>query len=213
MKVIVTGFDPFGGERINPAFQAVSMLPNLIEGAEIITLELPTVFYDCHKVLLEAMAAHQPELVLCVGQAGGRTNLSFERVAINLNEARIPDNKGQQFLDMPIVPEGPTAYFTNLPIKAMVEAVKAEGIPAVISYTAGTYVCNHIFYQLMHSISKEYSSVRGGFLHVPYAEAQVVDKPHMPSMSLAAMAKGITSAIAAALKTHEDLAINAGQEF
>ena len=195
MKILVTGFDPFGGEAINPAYEVLKLLPKTIGDAQLRVLEIPTVFYASYQVLAAEIKGFMPDLVLCVGQAGGRSALSFEKVAINLNDARIKDNQGQQFVDTPIVAEGQTAYFTNLPIKAMVEAVKAAGIPAMVSYTAGTYVCNHIFYQLMHGIATEFPEIRGGFLHVPYCEAQVVAKPMEPSMSLASIAKGIEVAL------------------
>ncbi len=212
MKILVTGFDPFGGESINPAFEVLKLLPQHIKGASVRVLEIPTVFYESFRVLSEVMESLQPDIVLCVGQAGGRSALTFEKVAINVNDARIKDNLGQQFIDTPIVPEGDTAYFTNLPIKAMVEAVRQAGIPASVSFTAGTYVCNHIFYMLMHGIATKYPKVRGGFLHVPYCEAQAVSKPNEPSMSLVSIAKGIACALEVAIDVHEDVKITGGQE-
>ena len=144
MKVLVTGFDPFGGDKVNPAYEAVKKMPDEISGAEIIKVEVPTVFEKSSQVVKEAIQQHQPDVVICVGQAGGRSAVSFERVAINLAEARIPDNEGNQPFDTALEENGPAAYFTSLPIKAMTKNVQDHGLPAYISYTAGTFVCNDI---------------------------------------------------------------------
>ena len=150
MKVLVTGFDPFGGEKVNPAYEAVKLLPDTIAGAEIIKIEIPTVFTRSAEVLEEAIQKYRPDVVLDVGQAGGRSCMTVEKVAINLKEARIPDNDGEQPFDEPIREDGETAYFSTLPVKAMVENMRAHGIPAHISYTAGTYVCNCIMYNALY---------------------------------------------------------------
>ena len=192
MKILVTGFDPFGGEAINPAWEAVSRLPKEIEGAEIVTVQIPTVFGDSAKVLFEAVEQLQPHAVVCVGQAGGRFGITPERVAINVDDARIADNKGQQPLDTVIQADGAPAYFTTLPVKAMVEAVKAAGLPASLSNTAGTFVCNHIMYQNLYYLAKQHPNTQGGFIHVPYVTEQVVDKPGQASMALADIVKGLT---------------------
>ena len=192
MKILVTGFDPFGGEAINPAWEAVSRLPKEIEGAEIVTVQIPTVFGDSAKRLFEAVEQHQPHAVVCVGQAGGRFGITPERVAINVDDARIADNKGQQPLDTVIQADGAPAYFTTLPVKAMVEAVKAAGLPASLSNTAGTFVCNHIMYQNLYYLAKHHPNTQGGFIHVPYVTEQVVDKPGQASMALADIVKGLT---------------------
>ena len=192
MKILVTGFDPFGGEAINPAWEAVSRLPKEIEGAEIVTVQIPTVFGDSAKVLFEAVEQHQPHAVVCVGQAGGRFGITPERVAINVDDARIADNKGQQPLDTVIQADGAPAYFTTLPVKAMVEAVKKAGLPASLSNTAGTFVCNHIMYQNLYYLANHYPNTQGGFIHVPYVTEQVVDKPGQASMALADIVKGLT---------------------
>ena len=192
MKILVTGFDPFGGEAINPAWEAVSRLPKEIEGAEIVTVQIPTVFGDSAKRLFEAVEEQQPDAVVCVGQAGGRFGITPERVAINVDDARIADNKGQQPLDTVIQADGAPAYFTTLPVKAMVEAVKAAGLPASLSNTAGTFVCNHIMYQNLYYLTKHYPNTQGGFIHVPYVTEQVVDKPGQASMALADIVKGLT---------------------
>ena len=192
MKILVTGFDPFGGEAINPAWEAVSRLPKEIEGAEIVTVQIPTVFGDSAKRLFEAVDEHQPDAVVCVGQAGGRFGITPERVAINVDDARIADNKGQQPLDTVIQADGAPAYFTTLPVKAMVEAVKKAGLPASLSNTAGTFVCNHIMYQNLYYLANHYPNTQGGFIHVPYVTEQVVDKPGQASMALADIVKGLT---------------------
>lgn len=211
-KVLVTGFDPFGGEVQNPSFEVLKLLPRHIGSAEIVPLEVPTVFYKAFEVLKDAINVHKPDLVICVGQAGGRAAITLEKVAINLNDARIPDNMGQALVDTAIVENGPTAYFTNLPIKAMMSNILASGIPAAISYSAGTFVCNHIFYLLMHLIVTEQPTIRGGFIHVPYSEQQAASKPKEPSMSLITICKALEIAIDTALKTDVDLIIGTGSD-
>ena len=137
MKILITGFDPFGGETVNPAYEAVKLLPDTIAGAEIIKLEVPTRFHRAGAVLEDAMQRHKPDAVICVGQAGGRAAITPEKVAINLMDGRIPDNTGYQPVDVPIREDGETAYFTSLPVKAMVQRMRDAGIPAAVSYTAG----------------------------------------------------------------------------
>ncbi|HEM3717412.1 TPA: pyroglutamyl-peptidase I [Streptococcus suis] len=197
MKIIVTGFDPFGGEAINPALETIKSLPKTIAGAEMIIVEVPTVFDKAARILEEKMAEHKPDAVLCIGQAGGRADLTPERVAINQDDARIPDNEGQQPIDRTIRPDGPAAYFSTLPIKAMVEAIRSAGIPASVSNTAGTFVCNHLMYQALYLSEKHFPKTKAGFLHIPYLPEQVVDKPGLPSMSLETIVKGIEAAITA----------------
>lgn len=197
MKILVTGFDPFGGESINPAIEAVRLLPDTIKGAEIEKLEIPTVFHKSAKVVRQKMVEYQPDVVLNIGQAGGRMGLTPERVAINQDDARIPDNEGNQPIDMPIQQDGQAAYFSKLPIKAMVEAMKEAGIPASVSNTAGTFVCNHIMYQTLYIVDKEFPNVKAGFMHIPYMTEQVIDKPGQPAMSLIDMARGVEAAIEA----------------
>ena len=142
MKILVTGFDPFGGETVNPAYEAVKLLPDTIAGAQIIKLQVPTRFTLSGTVLEAAVNEHRPDAVICVGQAGGRSAITPERVAINLADASIPDNAGDQPVDEPIRKDGAPAYFTSLPVKAMVQKMRAAGIPAALSYTAGSFVCN-----------------------------------------------------------------------
>ncbi|MGX7418908.1 pyroglutamyl-peptidase I [Carnobacterium gallinarum] len=197
MKILVTGFDPFGGELINPALEAVKGLAPVINGAEVIQLEIPTVFGKSAEVVKKAIEEHQPDVVLNIGQAGGRFAVSPERVAINVDDARIADNEGNQPVDEDIQADGETAYFTQLPVKAMVTAIKAAGVPGSVSNTAGTFVCNHIMYQVQYLIAKEYPNIKGGFIHVPYSPEQVLDKANQPCMSLADMTKALTAAIEA----------------
>ena len=197
MKILVTGFDPFGSDKINPAIEAVKRLPDTIKGAKIIKLEIPTVFNKSAQVVHQAIVKEQPDYVLNVGQAGGRSALTPERVAININDGRIPDNDGYQPLDEPIQPDGDTAYFTQLPIKAMAKAIRAAGLPAIVSDTAGTYVCNHIFYQVQYMRTKEFPKLKAGFIHIPFLPEQVITRPNQPSMALADIVKGLTAAIGA----------------
>lgn len=197
MKILVTGFDPFGSDKINPAIEAVKKLPDTIKGAKIIKLEIPTVFNKSAQVVHQAIVKEQPDYVLNVGQAGGRSALTPERVAININDGRIPDNDGYQPLDEPIQPDGDTAYFTQLPIKAMAKAIRAAGLPAIVSNTAGTYVCNHIFYQVQYMRTKEFPKLKAGFIHIPFLPEQVITRPNQPSMALVDIVKGLTAAIGA----------------
>lgn len=197
MKILVTGFDPFGGEPINPALEAVKGLADTISGTEIIKLEIPTVFGKSAEVVKEAVIVHQPDVVLNIGQAGGRFAPSPERVAINIDDARIPDNEGNQPVDELIQSDGAPAYFTQLPIKAMVAAMKEAGLPAAVSNTAGTFVCNHIMYQVQYMIDKEFPEMKGGFIHVPYIPEQVVDKAGQPYMSLTDITRSLEKAIEA----------------
>ena len=200
MKVFVTGFDPFGGEKLNPALEAIKSLPSEIQGAEVRWLEVPTVFYKSAKILEEEIRIYQPDIVLCIGQAGGRKGLTPERVAINQDDARIQDNEGNQPIDRPIQLDGPPAYFSSLPIKAMVQAIKEEGLPASVSNTAGTFVCNHLMYQVLYLVEKEFPTIKAGFMHIPYMMEQVIDKPNTPAMDLVDIVRGIEAAIRATIE-------------
>lgn len=197
MKILVTGFDPFGGEKVNPALEAVKSLPSEIHGAEIHWVEIPTVFYRSAEVLEAEIVRFQPDAVLCIGQAGGRASLTPERVAINQDDARIPDNQGNQPIDTPIRLDGEAAYFSTLPIKAMVQAIKEEGLPATVSNTAGTFVCNHLMYQALYLADKKFPDMRAGFMHIPYMTEQVINKPNTASMNLTDIVRGIEAAIGA----------------
>lgn len=205
MKILVTGFDPFGGEPINPAIESVKRLPDNIEGAEIIKLEIPTVRKKSLEKIEKAINEHNPDVILSIGQAGGRFDISIERVGINLDDFRIPDNEGNQIIDEPIFPDGENSYFVKLPVKAMVQNVQKNNIPASVSYTAGTFVCNHVLYGVLYLIEKKYKGKKSGFIHIPFLPQQVVDKRNTPSMELNTIVKGLTAAIEAIVKNNEDI--------
>lgn len=212
MKLLLTGFDPFGGQPINPALEAVKLVADKVGNVEVVKLEVPTVFYKSIDTVAAAIEKEKPDAVVCVGQAGGRYDITPERVAINVNDARIPDNEGQQPLDGPIFADRETAYFTTLPIKAMVAAIREAGIPASVSNTAGTYVCNHLMYGVLYTLAKKYPGVRGGFIHVPFIPSQTVNRPTpAPSMSVEVIAKGLEAAIKAIGENEEDLKVAEGQ--
>ena len=179
MKIIVTGFDPFGGETINPSIECVKALPE-IEGVELIRLELPTVFKESAKRLNEVINDVKPDAVLSVGQAGGRAGITMERIAINVDDARIPDNISQQPIDETIQTEGAAAYFSTLPIKRIVKAIRETGISAEVSNSAGTFVCNHIMYQALFAATKADKPFKAGFMHIPFIPEQTADKPSLP---------------------------------
>ncbi|NUU94757.1 pyrrolidone-carboxylate peptidase [Marinitoga sp. 1135] len=201
MKVLVTGFEPFDGEKINPSFEAVKRLSSSIYGAEIIRLEIPTVFYKSIETLRSKMCEEKPDIVICVGQAGGRARISIERVAINIDDAKIPDNEGQKPEDKPIFFDGENAYFSNLPIKKIKKELEGIGIPAEISNSAGTFVCNHLLYGLMYYIERDFKKTLGGFIHVPYLPEQIIDKKgNLPSMSLENIVKALEKIIKTSIK-------------
>jgi pyroglutamyl-peptidase len=197
MKILVTGFDPFEHEPINPSWEAVRRLPDKVDGAEIIKVQIPTSFARSGEVLYGAVVEHDPDVIVSVGQAGGRFAVNPERVAINIDDGRIADNDGVQPIDVPVREDGPPAYFSSLPVKAMVTAMRRAGFPAAVSNTAGTFVCNHIMYSILYMIDREFPGKRGGFIHVPYIPQQVVDKPNAPAMSVEDMAAALTAGMAA----------------
>ncbi|QNP40356.1 pyroglutamyl-peptidase I [Lysobacter solisilvae (ex Woo and Kim 2020)] len=209
--VLLTGFAPFGGETVNPSWQAAQQLHGRrIGGHRIVARQLPVAFGASLKELRSAIREVKPSLVLCVGQAGGRAAIALERVAINVDDARIPDNAGAQPIDAAIVVDGPAAYFTGLPIKAMLDALRAAGIPAEVSQTAGTYVCNHVFYGLMHALRNR--RIRGGFVHIPYSPEQAAHHPGAPSLPVETVVDGLRIALRTALETGADRRIAAGAE-
>lgn len=205
MKVLITGFDPFGGETINPAWEAVKLMKDEIAGAQIVKMQIPTVVNKSIAKIHEKMTEIHPDIVISIGQAGGRFGVTPERVAINITDARIPDNEGNQPIDVPVFEDGDTAYFSNLPVKAMVQAIKDAGYPSVLSNTAGTYICNHVMYGILYYIKKEFPNARGGFIHVPYATGQVVNKPGTPSMSIADITASLEAAVKAAVENQVDI--------
>ena len=207
MKALVTGFEPFGADAVNPSREAVLRLSSRLGDLTIETRIVPTVFGRAIAALEDAIVTTQPDIVLGVGLAGGRAELSLERVAINVDDARIPDNDGQQPIDQPIVAGGPAAYFTGLPVKRAVAALREAGLPAIVSNTAGTFVCNHIFYGLMHLVASRRLPVRGGFLHVPYLPEQAAGLAgiQVPSMALDDIVRGIEIILRVAAAHTEDI--------
>ncbi|MED4750896.1 pyroglutamyl-peptidase I [Brevibacillus choshinensis] len=210
--ILVTGFDPFGGETMNPAWESVKRLK---EGSsadyKLEVRQIPTVFDKSLKYLKEAIKETSPDIVFCIGQAGGRPDITIERVAINVNDARIPDNEGSQPIDTEVVEGGPVAYWSTLPIKAIVKELREKGVPASVSQTAGTFVCNHIFYGLMHTISTLNPSIRGGFIHIPYLPEQAARLVGQPSMAVETIVQGLRVAIEAALAHEQDIVLTGGQ--
>jgi pyroglutamyl-peptidase len=210
--VLLTGFDPFGGETVNPSWLAAERLHDgIVAGHRIESVRLPTAFARAPQVLRSAIRRHPPALVLCVGQAGGRSAISLERVAINMIDARIADNDGAQPVDAPVARGGPAAYFSTLPIKAMHADLDAARIPVEISQTAGTFVCNQVFYALMHALARMPAPrPRGGFVHIPFVDEQVAHRPELPSMPLDVIVAGLRIAIDSALRTRHDRRIVGG---
>ena len=207
-NVLLTGFDAFGGDAINPSWLVAQALHGeILQGYSVIAAQLSTEFATSHKQLTALLKLHQPVLVLCLGLAGGRAGLSLERIAINVQDARIADNAGTQPIDIPIIKSGPAAYFSTLPIKAMLQALMSANIAADVSQTAGTFVCNHVFYTLMHALKKQRGSAkaRGGFVHVPYLPGM-----GLPCVPLEEMLRGLRVAITAAVDTQEDTLMGAG---
>jgi len=211
MKVLITGFDPFGGEPINPAYEAIKMMKGNPKLCDLVKLEVPTVFGKSLETIGEAVEKERPDVVICVGQAGGRFDISVERVGINLDEARIPDNEGNFHQGKSIVEGGENAYFSTLPNRAIVKELKENRIPASVSYSAGTFVCNHVLYGLMHLIKTKYPDMRGGFIHVPFLPEQVMDKRNVPSMSLEMICRGLELAVKASVENTEDINYVSGE--
>lgn len=198
-RILLTGFDPFDGARVNPSWLAVEALQGRqIQGRRIVAAQLPTVFGTSLRRLDTLLDQLRPELVICVGQAGGRQAISLERVAINVDDAPIPDNAGDQPVDTPVAAGAPVAYFSSLPIKAALAALQREDLPAEVSQTAGTFVCNHVFYGLMHRLSTHpgLRQTRGGFVHLPWLPEQGA-----PSMALTDMVRGLRVIVRSALPT------------
>ena len=213
-KILVTGFEPFGGEKINPAWEAVKALPQSIGEAQVIKLQVPVEFGTGAQKIINKLEEERPEIVLCVGQAGGRSKITPEFVGINWAHARIPDNAGKQPLMQRIIDDAPDAYFATLPVNTMVAAMNQANIPATVSYTAGTYDCNDVMYQVLHALATRFPKTRGTFLHVPFATEQVAEKNaqtregshQVPSMPLEMMTRGLEVALEAALANDVDLA-------
>jgi pyroglutamyl-peptidase len=202
MKALVTGFEPFGGDSVNASLEAARRLPGRIGDLDVAVAVLPTSYARALPALEAAIARERPDIVLCVGQAEGRAALSIERVAVNLQDARIADNDGVCPQDLPVVPGGPAAYLSTLPVRAAVAALRAEELAAELSMSAGTFVCNHVFYGLMHLAATRRPSLRAGFLHVPCLPQQA--PPGAPSMALDAIVRGIATVLEAARLEKQD---------
>ena len=205
MKVLVTGFQPFGKETMNPSFEAVRMLPDEIAGAQIVKEEIPVVFRKGGQAVHEAVRRENPDIVILIGQAGGRAAMTVERVAINCEDcpSGFPDNEGNAPQDEKIYADGPDAYFATIPIKAMVKKMMDNGVPASVSNTAGTYVCNDLMYHLLYQLAHEFPNTRGGFIHVPYATIQ--NHPNMASMTLEEISRGLLLSVEAAIENEQDI--------
>jgi len=205
--VLLTGFEPFNGAAINPAWEAVRALEGWSgEDFRVEVRQLPCVFVDANRALADMVEALHPDVVIAVGQAGGRAEISVERVAINVDDASILDNAGRQPVDQAIAEEGPAAYFTSLPIKAMVAAMREAGLRAGVSQTAGTFVCNHVFYGLMHHVAASGRAVKAGFIHVPFLPEQAEGREDTPpSMALDDIVAGIRIAVETAVRVERDV--------
>jgi pyroglutamyl-peptidase len=208
-RVLLTGFEPFAGDTVNPSQDVARALAGAaIAGHEVVVEILPCEFGRSLRVMRAAIERHRPTLVLALGQAGGRVDLSLERIAINIDDARIADNAGAAPIDTPVVAGAPAAYFSTLPIKAMAGALRAAGLPASVSQSAGTFVCNHVFYGLQHELAGH--AVRSGFMHLPLLPAQAAAHPGLASLPLEAMIEGVRLALATALGTEQDVRVSDG---
>ena len=192
-KLLITGFDPFGGETVNPSWEAVKLLPDVIGGYQVTKLEIPTVFGLAAQRVLAAAEELRPDVVLCIGQAGGRSAVTPEVIGINLREARIPDNAGNQPVNIPVVAGGPAAYFSTVPVREMVNTIRSAQIPAALSYSAGAFVCNDVLYSLLHHFHG--TATRAGFIHVPSLPQQA--RENQPSMTREQIVQALTLAISA----------------
>lgn len=195
MKILVTGFDPFGGESVNPAWEAVSRLPETINGAEVVRMLIPTSFERAPQAILEKVREYHPDYVISVGQAAGRTAITPERIAINMMSASIPDNDGEQPTEQKIEDNGPDGYFSLLPVVEMVKAIEAAGLPGRISNTAGTFVCNRVMYSVLHACHTEFPEMRSGFIHVPCIPEQTEKHPEWFSLPVEEITRGLEAAL------------------
>lgn len=211
MNILVTAFDPFGKEKTNPALEAVKLLPETIGEHTITKLEIPTVFNESVEAIKQQLKIETYDAVLAIGQAGGRFDLTPERVGINVDDARIADNKGNQPIDEVIQEDGAPAYFSNMPVKRLTQAIKDAGVPASLSNTAGTFVCNHVLYQLGYLHATTFPYIQFGFIHVPFIPEQVTNKPNTPSMALDTIVKGLEAAILELSADNRDETIALGE--
>lgn len=215
MRILVTGFEPFGGQSLNPSWEVARALHGLqLQGAMVVAVQLPCVFAQALPALQQALAQHTPDIVLALGQAEGRCDLSVERIAINVMDARIPDNAGAQPIDVPVIAGGPASYFSTLPIKSLVAGLRASGFPASVSQTAGTFVCNQVFYALQHTLAGQ--GVHSGFVHLPLLPEQAAHwpGPSLPSwpvgLQIAAVKQALDLLVAHRLQGGADLPLGGG---
>lgn len=209
--VLITAFEPFGGEQHNASWEAARVLHQReIDGARVVVCQLPCVFDLALRQLYREVAQWQPEVVIAVGEAGGRADISVERIAINLNDARIQDNQGNQPIDTPVIAGGPAAYFSTLPVKAIVNALRGAGIPASVSQTAGAFVCNHLMYGLLHHLHQQGDLARGGFVHVPHTPQQAVGHPGEPCMPSRTVSDALEIIISQSLAGRQDATVAGG---
>ena len=218
MRILVTGFEPFGGQSLNPSWEVARALHGLqlpgLQGAQVVAVQLPCVFAQALPALQQALMQHTPDIVLALGQAEGRCDLSVERIAINVMDARIPDNAGAQPIDVPVSAGGPASYFSTLPIKSLVAGLRASGFPASVSQTAGTFVCNQVFYALQHTLAGQ--GVHSGFVHLPLLPGQAAHwpGPSLPSwpvgLQLAAVKQALDGLVAHRLQGGADLTLGGG---
>lgn len=210
--ILLTGFEPFADDALNPSWEAVQPLDGAtIAGHRVVARRLPVTFEGALAQLRREIVRLRPAIVLSVGLSGGRSGISLERVAINLDDARIPDNAGAQPLDEPVVAGGPAAYFTTLPVKAMREALQQAGIDCAITHSAGTYVCNHVFYGALHALRRR-RGARAGFIHIPWAPQQAADHPGQPTLAIDTVSTALRLALQVAVETHADIAARGGAE-
>lgn len=203
MKILITGFAPFGGEAVNPSWEAVSRLPEEFatskgEKAVLAKHQIPVSYDRCGQIIEDLMRREQPDCVVCVGQAGGRAGMEVEQIAINLKDAKSPDNDGREYHGEPVTEGGPDGRFARLPVREMAAACRAAGVPGCVSLSAGAYVCNCLMYHVLELIEREYPDMRGGFIHVPYScEQAVLHDKVKPSLPLAAIADGLLACLKA----------------
>ena len=208
--ILVTGFEPFGGEDVNPSWEICRDLPEAIGATRVHVLQVPCEFRTAIEVVAGEIERLEPAIILSLGLAGGRAAMGVERVAINVDDARIEDNAGSSPVDEPIASAGPAAYFATVPVKAMVAAMREADVPAIVSNTAGTFVCNHLMYGVLHFLAASGRDARAGFIHVPWLDAQALARPAEPSMALATMVRGVEAAMAAAIGNAADVKMGGG---
>lgn len=209
-KLLITAFEPFAEDKVNPSLEALkSLAKKKWKNGKIFTITVPVVRYKSIETVVAAIKKYKPDVVISVGQAGGRTAITPERIAINMDDFRIQDNEQNQPIDEPVMADAPSAYFSTLPIKAMVWAMQKKGIPSLISNSAGTFVCNHLFYGVQHYIVEHKLSIRYGFIHIPLLPQQSV-KGENPTMSKETIVKGLTIAVQTALDYSQDIVQQGG---